>query len=69
VNPSIFIWLIGILWLILILYLIVAAIGVKQDTQPHTWQRLGLTLAISAAFLLPRLPIFRFLRFAPANPV
>ena len=68
-NPSIFIWLIGILWLILILYLIVAAIGVKQDTQPHTWQRLALTLAIIAAFLLPRLPIFRFLRFAPANPV
>ena len=68
-NPSILIWLVGIFWLILVLYLIVAAIGVKQDTQPHTWQRLALTLAIVAAFLLPRLPIFRFLRFALANPV
>jgi uncharacterized membrane protein HdeD (DUF308 family) len=69
VNPSIFIWLVGIFWLILVLYLIVAAIGVKQDTQPHTWQRLALTLAIVMAFLLPRLPVFRFLRFASANPV
>jgi hypothetical protein len=54
VNSSLFVWLIGILWLILILYLIVVAIGIKQDAQPHSWQRLGFTLAIVAAFLLPR---------------
>ena len=68
-NPSIFIWLIYAFWLILIAYLIVSAIGVKQDTQGHLLQSVGLMLAIIAAFLLPYLPIFHFLNFAPVNPV
>jgi protein-S-isoprenylcysteine O-methyltransferase len=68
-NPAIFIWLIYVFWLILIAYLIVSAIGVKQDTQGHLLQSLGLLLAIIAAFLLPYLPIFHFLNFGPVNPV
>ena len=68
-NPALFIWLIDAFWLILIAYLIVAAIGVKQDTQGHLAQSFGLLFAIIAAFLLPYLPIFQFLNFAPVNPV
>jgi len=62
-------WIIGALWLALVVYLIVAAIGVKRDTGQHMLQSLGLTLAIVAAFLLPHLPIFRFLDYAPVNPL
>jgi len=68
-NPSIFIWLIDAFWLILVAYLTVSAIGVKQDTQRHSLQSVGLMLAILAAFLLPYLPIFHFLTFAPVDPV
>ena len=68
-NPSIFIWLIHAFWLILIAYLTVSAIGVKEDTQGHPLQSVGLLLAIIISFLLPHLPIFRFLNFAPVNPV
>jgi len=68
-NPSIFIWLIDAFWLILVAYLIVSAIGVKQDTQGHSLQSVGLLLAIIAAFLLPYLPRFHFLNFAPVTPV
>jgi len=64
-NPAIFIWLVSGFWLILIAYLIVAAIGVKQDTQGHLSQSFGLLFAIVAAFLLPYLPIFQFLNFGP----
>jgi protein-S-isoprenylcysteine O-methyltransferase len=67
-NPSIFIWIIYALWLILIAYLVVAAIGTKRDTEQHALQSIGLTLAIVAAFLLPYLPIFNFLDFAPVSP-
>ena len=65
----IFIWLIYAFWCVLIAYLIVSAIGVKQDTQGHSLQSVGLLLAIIAAFLVPYLPIFHFLNFAPVNPV
>jgi protein-S-isoprenylcysteine O-methyltransferase Ste14 len=68
-NPRIFIWLVYALWLVVIVYLIVAAIGVKRDTQPHLVQSFALLFAIIAAFLLPYLPIFQFLNFAPVNPV
>jgi len=68
-HSSIFIWLIDALWLILLAYLIIAARGVKPDTRGHVWQSVGLLLAIVAAFLLPHLPVFRFLHFAPVNPV
>jgi protein-S-isoprenylcysteine O-methyltransferase len=67
-NPAIFIWLIYALWFILVVYLMVAAIGAKQDTQEHALQSVGLLLAIIAAFLLPYLPIFHFVNFAPVNP-
>ena len=60
-------WLIYALWLILIVYLTVSAIGVKEDTETHLGQSLGLMLAIIAAFWLPRLPMFAFVRFAPVN--
>ena len=67
-NPSIFIWLIYAFWLILIAYLTVSAIGVKRETQGHLLQSFGLMFAIIAAFLLPYLPIFSFVNFAPVNP-
>jgi protein-S-isoprenylcysteine O-methyltransferase len=67
-NHSTFIWIVYALWLILIVYLIVAAIGAKQDTQRHAPQSVGLMLAIVAAFLLPYLPIFSFVNFAPVSP-
>jgi protein-S-isoprenylcysteine O-methyltransferase Ste14 len=68
-NPSIFIWIIYALWLILVAYLTVSAIGVKREPQRHLLQSFGLMLAIIAAFLLPYLPIFSFVNFAPVNPV
>jgi protein-S-isoprenylcysteine O-methyltransferase len=68
VNPAIFIWLIDAFWLFLIAYLTFCAIGVKQDTQGHLLQSVGLTLSIIAAFLLPHLPIFHFLNFTSVNP-
>ena len=61
-------WLIYALWLMLIVYLTVSAIGVKEDTETHLGQSLGLTFAIIAAFWLPRLPVFAFVRFAPVKP-
>jgi protein-S-isoprenylcysteine O-methyltransferase len=66
-NPSIFIWLIRAFWLILVAYLTVSAIGVKPDTQGHWIQSAGLAVAIIAALLLPHLPIFHLLNFAPVN--
>ncbi len=68
-SATIFIWLIYAFWLILIAYLIVSARGAKPDTQGHLLQSFGLLFAIIAAFLLPYLPIFHFVNFAPVNPV
>jgi len=68
-NPTIFIRLIGALWFVLVAYLTVSAIGVKQETKGHLSQSLCLMFAIIAAFLLPHLPMFRFLNFAPVNPI
>jgi protein-S-isoprenylcysteine O-methyltransferase Ste14 len=47
----------------------ISAIGVKQETQRHLGQSFGLLFAIVAAFVLPRLPIFHFVNFAPVNTV
>jgi len=66
---TIFVWLIYAFWLILIAYLTASAIGVKQETPAHLVQSFGLLFAILVAFLLPHLPIFHFLNFAPVNPV
>jgi len=68
-NPSIFIWCIYALWLALIVYLIVAAMGVKRDTETHLLQSFGLMFAIIAAFLLPYVPVFKAVNFAPVNPI
>jgi protein-S-isoprenylcysteine O-methyltransferase Ste14 len=68
-DTVIFIWLIYTIWLIVIAYLTVSAIGVRQETQGHLLQSFGLLLAIIAAFLLPRLPMFSFLNVASINPV
>src|SRR5260370_41233892 len=68
-SPSIFVWINCALWLILIVYLTISAIGAKRDTEAHLSQSLGVMFAIIAAFLLPYLPIFSFVNFAPVNPV
>ncbi|HET9374058.1 MAG TPA: isoprenylcysteine carboxylmethyltransferase family protein [Chthoniobacterales bacterium] len=68
-RPAIFIWVIDALWFVLVVYLTVSAIGVKQETKGHLWQSFGLMFAIIAAFLLPHLPLFHFLNFAPVNPI
>lgn len=62
-----FIWFIYAAWLLLIIYLTVQAIGVKRDTEPHLLQSFGLMFAMIVAFLLPRLPLFGFVNFAPVN--
>jgi protein-S-isoprenylcysteine O-methyltransferase len=61
--------LIYALWIILVIYLTVSAIGVKRETEGHLGQSFGLLFAIITSFLLPYLPFFRFLNFAPINPV
>ena len=68
-NPDIFIWLIYAFWFSLIVYLIVAALGIKRDTEGHLGQNFVLLFGIIAAFLLPYLPIFHFLNYAPVNPI
>ncbi|MFK0688758.1 methyltransferase family protein [Mesorhizobium sp. IMUNJ 23033] len=68
-NPMAFIWLVYAAWILLIVYLTVSAFGAKRDTEQHMPQRLGLMVAMIAAFLLPRLSIFRFVNFAPVNAV
>jgi protein-S-isoprenylcysteine O-methyltransferase Ste14 len=68
-NASIFIWTIYIIWLIAVVYLTVSAIGVKQETKGHLVQSFGLMFAIIAAFLLPLIPVFNFLNYAPVNPI
>jgi protein-S-isoprenylcysteine O-methyltransferase Ste14 len=60
-------WIIYASWLLLIVYLIVSAIGAKPDTQTHSLQSLGLLLAIIAAFVLPRVPVFHILNFTPVS--
>jgi protein-S-isoprenylcysteine O-methyltransferase len=67
-NPTIFIWLIYAFWLIVIVYLTVTAAGAKQDTKPHWSSSLAVMFAMIAAFVLPHVPIFSFVNFAPVNP-
>ena len=66
-DPGVSSWLIYALWLILIVYLTVSAKGVKQEPQGHLLQSFSLLFAICISFLLPRLPIFRFVHFASVN--
>jgi hypothetical protein len=42
VTPAM--WIIYVLWFILIVYLTLSAIGVKEDTETHLGQSLGLML-------------------------
>jgi protein-S-isoprenylcysteine O-methyltransferase Ste14 len=67
--PATSVWIISAMWLLLIGYLTFAATGVKQETRGHLWQSFGLMLAIIAAFVLPHLPLFRFLNIASTDPV
>jgi protein-S-isoprenylcysteine O-methyltransferase Ste14 len=67
-NPSIFIWIVYALWGLLIVYLTVSAIGVKREPETHLGQSFALMFAIIAAFLLPYVPLFSFVNFAPVNP-
>lgn len=68
-NHSGPIWVVYALWLFLIAYLSVSAIGAKRDTESHLLQSFALLFAIIAAFLLPRLPLFSFVNFAPVGRV
>jgi protein-S-isoprenylcysteine O-methyltransferase Ste14 len=68
-NPSVPIWLVYALWLLLIVYVSVSAIGAKRDTEGHLLQSFGLLFAMIAAFVLPQLPLFSFVNFAPVSPV
>ena len=68
-DTTIFTWIIYVIWFIIVVYLTVSAIGVKQETQGHLLQSVGIMLAIIAAFLLPRLPMFSFLNVASINPL
>jgi protein-S-isoprenylcysteine O-methyltransferase Ste14 len=61
-------WLVYAVWLAVIVYLTVATFGTNRDTEPHLVQSFGLRFAIIAAFVLPHLPWFGFVNFAPINP-
>jgi len=67
-DPPVSVWIVYALWLALVVYLTVAAFGVKRDTQPHLVQSFGLLLALVVSFLLPHVPGFRFVNFAPVSP-
>src|SRR5260370_10297255 len=66
-DRAIFIWVIYALWLILTIFFIVTAVDVKRDTERHLGKSFGRLFAIVAAFLLPRVPIFRLVNVAPVN--
>ena len=68
-HPSIFVWLVYALWLTLVGYLTSSAIGVRQARKEHLGQRFAILFLIIASFLVPYLPIFRFVNFAPVSPV
>ncbi len=68
-NQSIFIWTIYAIWIIVVIYLTVIALVEKQPVRGRMSQSFALMFAMIAAFLLPFLPIFHFLNFAPVNPV
>jgi len=56
-------------WIAAVTYLTVTAFGTKRDTRPHLGQSFALLFALIAAFVLPRLPLFRFLNYAPVHPL
>jgi len=51
------------------MYLTISGLSVKRDTERHLGQSFGLLFAIIVSFLLPHVPIFRFLNFVPLNPI
>lgn len=63
------IWITYGLWVALVVYVTLTAIGTKADTQTHLGQSLLLLFALVAAFVLPHLPPFGFVNFAPVNPL
>lgn len=62
-------WLAYGLWGALMLYVTLTSIGVKRDTHTHLGQSFLLMFALVAAFVLPHLPPFGFVNFAPVNPL
>jgi protein-S-isoprenylcysteine O-methyltransferase Ste14 len=68
-SSRVFIRIIYALWFVLVIYLTVSAVGVKRDTKGHLGQSFALMFAIIVAFWLPHLRIFRFVNYAPVNPV
>jgi protein-S-isoprenylcysteine O-methyltransferase len=67
-HPRIFIWIVAAIWVAFIVYFSVVGARAKRDTTPQLRKTLVLTLAIIAAFLLPHLPVFHFVNFAPVSP-
>lgn len=65
----IFVRIIYALWLTQTTYLTVSSFRARRDTKPHLGQSFGLLFALIAAWLLPRLRVFRFVNFAPANRI
>jgi protein-S-isoprenylcysteine O-methyltransferase len=64
-----FVYIIYALWLALVVYLTDSALGVKREPETHLGQSIGLLFAIIVAFVLPHLPVFSFVNFAPVNAV
>jgi protein-S-isoprenylcysteine O-methyltransferase Ste14 len=67
-SPLIFARIVYALWVAFVVYLTVAGFGIKRDTEQHLGQSLGLTFAVIVAFILPHVPLFSFVNFAPVNP-
>lgn len=67
-NRSIFMWLVYAFWIVLVGYLTISAINAEQARKEHMGRRFVLMFLIIASFLLPHLPIFHFVNFAPVNP-
>ncbi len=66
----IFVLIIYLIWFIVAVYLTIAALGAKPEPNRRLGQSFGLLFGIIAAFLIPRLHVFNFLRYpAPGNVV
>jgi protein-S-isoprenylcysteine O-methyltransferase Ste14 len=67
-DSSLAIWIVYAAWAVLIVFLTATAFSAKRDTETHLGQSFALLFALVVAFLLPRLPIFGFVNFAPISP-
>lgn len=67
-DPHVYVWTVWAIWGLLVVYLTVSAIGVKGEPETHLGQSLALLFALLAAFVLPYLPVFSFVNYAPVGP-